>query len=77
MAVKSPIPEVIARLQEVHLIVDEIKLQSQLSGSYSEPSLEVFSPFIEKLVTNFKSEYDRHGLDEIVVSAIAPVVRMK
>lgn len=74
---KSPVSEVIARLQEVHLIVDEIKIQSQLSGSYSEPSLEVFSPLIEKLVTNFKSEYDRYGLDEIVVSAIAPVVRMK
>ena len=65
----------VTRLQNVHLVVDEIKTQSQLSDGDYEPSLEAFSPHIEKLVTLFGTEYDAHGLDEIVVSAIAPVVR--
>jgi tuftelin-interacting protein 11 len=61
----------------VHLIVDEIKTQCQLSGSEYELSLEAFSPHIEKLVTLFGAEYDTHSLDDIVVAAIAPVVRAK
>ncbi|KAF8523620.1 GC-rich sequence DNA-binding factor-like protein-domain-containing protein [Gautieria morchelliformis] len=67
--------ELLSRLQNVHLIVDEIKAQCQPSGSDYEPSLEALSPHIEKLVTLFGAEYDTHKLDGIVVAAIAPLVR--
>lgn len=74
---KPLVTPVLARLRDVHLIVDEIKTQSQLSGSDYGPSLDAFSPHIEKLVTTFKMEYDTLRLDEIVVGAIAPVVCME
>ena len=73
---ESLVTTVLARLQNVHLIVDEIKTQSQLSGGDYGSSLEAFSPHIKKLVTHFETEYSTHGLDEIVVAAIAPVVRL-
>jgi tuftelin-interacting protein 11 len=65
---------VIARLQNVHLIVDEIKAQCQDSNSDYEPSLDAFSPHVQKLVTEFPQEFEVYHLDEIVVGAIAPVV---
>lgn len=58
----------------MHLIIDEIKTQSEQMNMDYEQSLEGFSPHIEKLITQFQSEYDLHKLDEIVVAAIAPVV---
>ena len=64
----------ISRLRDVCLIVDDIKAQSQDSNGNYETSLGVFSPHIEKLVTDFATEYDVYHLDEIVVGAIAPIV---
>jgi len=66
---------VISRLQNVHLIVDDIKTRSEQSSGDYEPSLEAFSPPIERLLTEFAQEYDQYHLDEIVVAAITPVVR--
>ncbi|KAF8519028.1 TFP11-domain-containing protein [Hysterangium stoloniferum] len=68
--------ELISRLQNIHLIIDEIKATSQSSEGDYEPSLEAFTPHIEKLVNEFSKEYEVHCLDEIVVAAIAPAVRV-
>jgi len=46
----------------------------ELSSVY-EVSLEPFSPHFQKLISEYSYEYDKYGLDEIVVAAIAPIVR--
>jgi len=67
--------ELIARLQQVHLVVDEINVQSrQLASSY-EASLEPFSASFDNLLGQFPMEFERYRLDEIVVAAIAPIIR--
>ena len=38
-------------------------------------SLESFSSSIQKLINDYATEYDRYRLDEVVVAAIAPVMR--
>lgn len=65
----------IARLQQVHLVVDDIESQAKEMKSSYEASLEPFSANFEKLVGLYPNEFDRYRLDEIVVAAIAPVVR--
>lgn len=40
-----------------------------------EVSLEPFSPLFYGLVDQFTREFERYRLDEIVVAAIAPIVR--
>ena len=66
---------VIARLQQVHLVVDDINTQAKQAASLYEASLDPFSPDFEKLIGLYPGEFDRYRLDEIVVAAIAPVVR--
>ncbi len=65
---------VIARMQQVHLVVDDINTQARQAASTYEPSLELFSADFEKLVGLYPREFDLYRLDEIVVAAIAPVV---
>ncbi|KAF9563910.1 TFP11-domain-containing protein [Agrocybe pediades] len=67
--------ELIARLQQIQLVANDISDISKQLASLYEVSLEPFSPMIEKLINEFSSEYDRYGIDEIVVGAIAPVMR--
>lgn len=65
---------VIARLQQIHLVVDDINSEAkQISASY-EPTLDPFSPSFDKLLGQFSSDFDRYRLDEVVVAAISPVV---
>ena len=65
---------VIARLQQIHLVVDDINSEAKrLSVSY-EPTLDPFSPSFDKLLGHFASDFDRYRLDEVVVAAISPVV---
>ena len=65
---------VITRLQQVHLVVDDINSEAkQVSASY-EPTLDIFSPSFDKLLGQFAGDVDRYRLDEIVVAAISPVV---
>lgn len=65
---------VIARLQQIHLVIDDIHSEAtQLSASY-EPTLDPFSPSFHKLLGQFASDFDRYRLDEVVVAAISPVV---
>ncbi|KAF8637621.1 hypothetical protein AX17_002690 [Amanita inopinata Kibby_2008] len=67
--------ELIARLQKVSLVADDIKsLSKQLSSVY-EASLETFSPLFYKLISEFPNEFDKYQLDEIAVAAIAPLMR--
>lgn len=65
---------VIKRLQQIHLIADDINAQAKELASAYEPSLEVFSPNFEKLYGQYPKECERYRLDEIVVAAIAPAV---
>ena len=66
---------VIARLQQIHLVVDDIGTQAKQAATLYEVSLDIFSSNFETLVGQYQREYDRYRLDEIVVAAIAPVVR--
>lgn len=68
---------VIRRLQGVHLVVDDVntKVKDMATSDY-EPTLEPFSAPIEKLLAEYPKEFDRYRLDEIIVAAIAPVVRV-
>jgi hypothetical protein len=63
-------------LQQVHSIADEISNQSKDLASAREVSLEPFSPYFSKLLDQYSREFDKYRLDEIVVAAIAPVVRL-
>ncbi|TFY78095.1 hypothetical protein EWM64_g5918 [Hericium alpestre] len=67
--------ELISRLQQVHLIADDIKSQARELASVYEATLEPFSPHFEKLLAQFPREFEKYRLDEIVVAAIAPIVR--
>ncbi|KAI0060706.1 TFP11-domain-containing protein [Artomyces pyxidatus] len=67
--------ELISRLQQVHLVVDDIHSQARELSSVYEASLDSFSPLFARLLTEFPKEFDRYHLDEIVVAAIAPIVR--
>jgi tuftelin-interacting protein 11 len=65
---------VISRLQQVHLVIDDINMQAKELASVYEATLEPFSPLFYKLLEQFSREFDRYRLDEIVVAAIAPLV---
>lgn len=67
--------ELITRLQQVNLVVDNISAQAREMASMYEASLEPFSANFEKLLGQFPKEFDGYRLDEVVVGAIAPVVR--
>jgi len=67
--------QVISRMQQIHLVVNDIQTLSRQQSSDYEASLEPFSPHFHKLLSQFPSEFDRYRLDEIVVASIAPVVR--
>ena len=65
----------IARLQQVQLIANDINgIAKELTSVY-EVSLEPFSPHFQRLISEYSYEYDEYRLDEIVVAAIAPIVR--
>lgn len=66
---------VIARLQQVQLIANDINTTAKELASVYEVSLEPFSPHFQKLISEYSYEYDKYRLDEIVVAAIAPVIR--
>jgi tuftelin-interacting protein 11 len=66
---------VISRLQQVTLVVDEINAKSRQLASVYEATLDDFSPLFSRLLVEFPTEFDRYRLDEIVVAAIAPIVR--
>ena len=68
------IPPVIARMQQMNIVVDEINTQSREAASMYEASLEPFSAGFDKLLGQHANEFDRYRLDEVVVAAIAPVV---
>ncbi|KAF8817454.1 Sip1/TFIP11 interacting protein [Phlegmacium glaucopus] len=67
--------QLIARLQQVQLLADDINVIAKELTSVYEVSLEPFSPHFQKLISEYSYEYDKYRLDEIVVAAIAPIVR--
>ena len=66
---------VISRLQQVHLVVDDINAKAKEMASVYEASLDPFSASFAALLGQYPKEFDRYRLDEIVVAAIAPIVR--
>jgi tuftelin-interacting protein 11 len=62
-------------MRKVQLIVDDINATATELASAYEASLEPFSPLFYTLVDQFPGEFDKYRLDEIVVGAIAPLVR--
>ena len=66
---------VILRLQQVHLVADELVVRSKELSSAEDASLEAFSPIFRKLLEQFPREFDLYHLDELVVAAITPLVR--
>ncbi|KIJ65655.1 hypothetical protein HYDPIDRAFT_88241 [Hydnomerulius pinastri MD-312] len=67
--------ELISRLQQVTLVVDEVNSKAKELASVYEATLDDFSPLFSKLLVQFPTEFDKYRLDEIVVAAIAPIVR--
>ncbi|KAG6832255.1 hypothetical protein H0H87_002151 [Tephrocybe sp. NHM501043] len=67
--------ELIERLQKVQLVANDINSKSKELSSMYEVSLEPFSPLFYGLVDQFSREMERYRLDEIIVAAIAPIVR--
>ncbi|KAF9006058.1 GC-rich sequence DNA-binding factor-like protein-domain-containing protein [Cyathus striatus] len=67
--------ELIARLQQIQIVTNDINNVSKELSSVYEVSLESFSPLFHELADKFASEFDKYKLDEIVIAAIAPVVR--
>jgi tuftelin-interacting protein 11 len=83
--------ELISRLGEMKIVVDELvavakianqTAKSQLSEDYvtlqanaAPSSLEALSPFVERFIRDFVSEYQGYKVDEIVVGAMAPLFR--
>ena len=67
-------PQVIARMQQMNIVVDEINTQSREAASMYEASLEPFSAGFDKLLGQHAKEFDRYRLDEVMIAAIAPVV---
>jgi tuftelin-interacting protein 11 len=67
---------VIARLQQVHLVADDINSHAKEQASIYEASLDTFTPSFDKLLAQYTKEYERYHIDEIVVAAIAPIVRV-
>ena len=65
----------IERLQRVHLAIDDLAaVTKQLRGG-GDDILAKLSPGIEKLVREFSGEYERYGIDEVVVAALAPAFK--
>lgn len=67
--------ELIARLQQIKLVVDDIGAKAKELASVYEATLNDFSPLFSTLLVQYPTEFDKYRLDEIVVAAIAPVVR--
>ncbi|KAN0065212.1 hypothetical protein ACQY0O_001709 [Thecaphora frezii] len=63
-----------ARLKSVLAIVKDLEALGARHVSEGE-DLDVFSPAIERLVSGFRGEIERDGLDEAVVGAVAPMLR--
>lgn len=67
---------VISRMQQAHLIIDDIQALARQQAAIYEASLDLFSPHFDKLLSQFPSEFDKYRLDEVVVAAIVPIVRV-
>ncbi|KAG5350269.1 hypothetical protein C0989_011837 [Termitomyces sp. Mn162] len=67
--------ELIERLQKVQLVANDINAVAKELSSMYEATLEPFSSLFYGLVDQFSHEFERYRLDEIVVAAIAPIVR--
>ncbi|KAF5338393.1 hypothetical protein D9611_012515 [Ephemerocybe angulata] len=65
----------ISRMQQIQIVANEIQTLSKELASVWEVSLDPLSPHIERLVNQFPNEFDVYQLDEIVVAAIAPLLR--
>ena len=66
---------VIAALQRVQIVANEIGTKSKEVSSSYDASLDAFDPLFDKLTEQFPTDFDKYRLDEVVVAAIAPLFR--
>lgn len=66
---------VIAKLQQIQIVANDIQNIAKELASLYEVSLEPLSDPIQKLINGYPSEYKKFGLDEVVVGAITPTIR--
>lgn len=68
--------KVIARLQRVHLVVDEISAKAKEVARDPQPAAKLgeFTPYFDQLLMEHSGEYERYRLDEIVVASVTPTV---
>ena len=55
--------------------MDELAAVARQAHGGDDDALARLSPGIEKLVQEFEGEYERYGMDEVVVAALAPAFR--
>ncbi|KAH6915899.1 Sip1/TFIP11 interacting protein [Coprinopsis sp. MPI-PUGE-AT-0042] len=67
--------ELIARMQQIQIVANEIQVLSKELSSMYEVILEPFSPLVHKLVDQYANEFELYQLDEVVVAAITPTLR--
>lgn len=66
----------ISRLQQISRIVEDINVKSKEIAGHYDITLDVFSADFDKLSLEYSSEYEHYQLDEVVVGAITPYVRL-
>jgi tuftelin-interacting protein 11 len=64
-------------LQQINGIVQDISIKAQEVSSHYEASLDIFSTEFDKLAIDYSPEYDQYALDEVVVGAVTPYVRVR
>ncbi|KAL1684079.1 GC-rich sequence DNA-binding factor-like protein-domain-containing protein [Schizophyllum commune] len=67
--------DLIAALQRVQIVANEIGTKSKEVSSSYDASLDAFDPLFDKLTQQFNTDFDKYRLDEVVVAAIAPLFR--
>ena len=58
------------------MAIDELAAVTKETQSGGYDALVKLSPGIEKLVGEFPGEYERYGIDEVVVAAFAPAFKI-
>ncbi|KAH7096395.1 TFP11-domain-containing protein [Auriculariales sp. MPI-PUGE-AT-0066] len=67
--------QLIARLQNIHLVIDNVSTKAQEANSAYELKLDIFTADFTRLAGEFPKEFAAYCLDQIVVAAFAPALR--
>ncbi|EJU03688.1 TFP11-domain-containing protein [Dacryopinax primogenitus] len=67
--------EMIARLERMRLLVDQLNEEAKEITATYEPSLDPFTKSFETILNEFSTESDKFGVEEVFVGAMSPVIR--